>query len=102
MDEKALFILIFFPVVIIYYYYRGKRAKKIAIRYLKKNELTILKIDRKFSLFVPQFLRSTTQQVWLYAEMRNKNGEILKAYIKVGHWIYGLLDPTVTIYWEDR
>ena len=95
-------VLVIFIGLLLYAIFRTKKAKRIAQNYFKRHQIEIIKIEYKF--FGPGifFLPRSNVQVLFYTKLRNKDGEKVEAYTKVGHRSVGLFDPIVQVYQIDE
>ena len=87
--------------IVVWIFHRIRKARKIAIRFFQENDIHIITINHR--VFVPLSLLLTTSsfQVWFYAQLLNENGGIKEVYVKVGHWLAGLLEPIVQVFQID-
>lgn len=102
MHAGEIFIFAIFVGLIFYSFFRIKKARRIVRKFFEEKKIEIIKIEYRF--FVPLFyyLTSSTLQVWFYTKLRNKDGETEEAFIKVGHWLAGLLEPIVQVFDMDK
>ncbi|MCP3933605.1 MAG: hypothetical protein GY705_31445 [Bacteroidetes bacterium] len=91
----VLFGIVFWNV------YRIRKARKIARSFFQKKQIQIITI--KYRFFVPlfHFIITSNFQVWFYTQLRNENGDTAEAYVKIGHWFAGLLEPIVQVFQID-
>ena len=99
MHAGKIFVLVIFVGLFFNAFYRTKKAKRIAKKYFKEKQIEIIKIEYRF--WGPLLLLRSNLQVCFYTKLRKKDGETTEAYIKVGHWLAGLLEPIVHVYQID-
>ena len=102
MHAGEIFIFAIFVGLIFHSFFRIKKARRIARKFFEEKKIEIIKIEYRFFRPLFYYLTSSTLQVWFYTKLRNKDGETAKVYIKVGHWLAGLLEPIVYVYQIDE
>ena len=100
MHAGEIFVLVIFVGLFFNAIYRTNKAKRIAKKYFKENQIEIIKIEYKF--LGALLLSRSNLQVCFYTKLRNKDGETTEAYTIVGHWLAGLLEPIVQVFQIDE
>ena len=102
MQTIIIFLIALFPLCMFFYnFYRIRKAKKIVIDYFGERKIEILQIKFKASFRSAIAVLCTNAQLLFYAHLLVADGQKKKAYIKVGHELWGLLKPAVQAFQID-
>ena len=101
MDAEVVKILFLFLCLYLLLVYCYKRSMRIVTEYFKQNQIKVIELKSDWKGPDPFILRRSLWQPWYYVQLQNTDGEIAQAYVQVGHWLFGILNPIVKVYPVD-
>ena len=94
----AVFFLIFLTIFMTYFRNSGQREVD---KWAKKKGYEIISSEFRWVKKGPYFISSNTQRVF-YLTLKDKNGIIKNAWVKVGGVFFGLLSDIIDITWDKK
>ena len=95
-------IIFLFFCLYVSLFYCSKKSVRIIKEFFKQNQINVIELKSNWKGPDPFIMRRSYWLPWYYAKLQNSDGEIAQAYVKVGHWLFGLLKPIVHVHPVDN
>lgn len=102
MVIEVVEILFLFFCLYLFVYYSSNKSIRVVNEFFRQNQIEVIEIKSKWKGRDPFIMGRSLTQPWYYVKLRNNDGEIAQAYVKVGHWFFGILRPIVQVYPVDK
>ena len=98
---EVLLIIPFVAVALLLFSWRCRRSRSMLDDWARAGGLQLLSCERRYLRSGPFFFRHAKGQEIFYITVRDREGEVRRAYVRCGGWFLGLLTDKVTVEWQD-
>lgn len=103
MDDLLALLIVFFVAVVavVTIVWTRQRANTLIERWAAANGYHLTGREPRYLRTGPYFWRHSRSQQIYYVTITDASGRSRAAYLRLGHWFFGLFSDTLDVTWED-